>query len=215
MARFPQGFLWAGATAANQFEGAYDEDGKGLTVPDVMTAGSRTEPRRITHSVVPGYNYPSHDGVDFYHHWAEDIDLMGQMGFKCFRLSVQWSRIFPNGDDAEPNQAGLDFYRRVFERCHERGIEPLVTISHYEFPLSLSLRYGGWDDRRVIVERNSAVESELIADATSAFAPDDASEARAAFDAGVAEMRAQIDGFDSMPVAERGYLFSLIRKAVG
>ena len=150
MARFPQGFLWGGATAANQFEGAYDEDGKGLTVPDVMTAGSRTEPRRITHSVVPGYNYPSHDGVDFYHHWAEDIDLMGQMGFKCFRLSVQWARIFPNGDDAEPNQAGLDFYRRVFERCHERGIEPLVTISHYEFPLSLSLRYGGWDDRRVI-----------------------------------------------------------------
>ena len=149
--KFPEGFLWGGATAANQFEGGYDADGKGLSVPDVIMGGTVDTPRLITPAGVrPGAYYPSHEAIDFYHHYEEDIDLFGEMGFKCFRLSTQWSRIFPNGDDEKPCQAGIDFYRNVFERCKKNGIEPLVTISHYEFPLALSHKYGGWDNPKVI-----------------------------------------------------------------
>ena len=149
--KFPEGFLWGGATAANQFEGGYDADGKGLSVPDVIMGGTVDTPRFITpNGVREGVYYPSHQAIDFYHHFEEDIDLFGEMGFKCFRLSTQWSRIFPNGDDAEPCQAGIDFYRKVFEACKRNGIEPLVTISHYEFPLALSHKYGGWDNPKVI-----------------------------------------------------------------
>ena len=148
---FPEGFLWGGATAANQFEGGYDADGKGLSVPDVIMGGAVDKPRFITPGgVKAGEYYPSHEAIDFYHHFEEDIDLFGEMGFKCFRLSTQWSRIFPNGDDVEPNQAGIDFYRKVFEACRRNGIEPLVTISHYEFPLALSHKYGGWDNPKII-----------------------------------------------------------------
>ena len=148
---FPEGFLWGGATAANQFEGGYDADGKGLSVPDVIMGGTVDTPRFITpNGVREGVYYPSHQAIDFYHHFEEDIDLFGEMGFKCFRLSTQWSRIFPNGDDDEPCQAGIDFYRKVFEACKRNGIEPLVTISHYEFPLALSHKYGGWDNPKVI-----------------------------------------------------------------
>ena len=148
---FPEGFLWGGATAANQFEGGYDADGKGLSVPDIIMGGTVDTPRVITPGGVrEGVYYPSHQAIDFYHHFEEDIDLFGEMGFKCFRLSTQWSRIFPNGDDAEPNQAGIEFYRKVFEACKRNGIEPLVTISHYEFPLALSHKYGGWDNPKVI-----------------------------------------------------------------
>ncbi len=149
--KFPEGFLWGGATAANQFEGGYDADGKGLSVPDIMMGGTVDTPRLVTPAgVKPGEYYPSHEAIDFYHHYEEDIDLFGEMGFKCFRLSTQWSRFFPNGDDEEPLQAGIDFYRNVFERCKKNGIEPLVTISHYEFPLALSHKYGGWDNPKVI-----------------------------------------------------------------
>lgn len=147
---FPEGFLWGGATAANQCEGGYDCDGKGLSVPDVMTGGTVTEPRHVTNGVLPGRNYPSHEAVDMYHHYKEDIALFGEMGFKCYRLSINWTRIFPNGDDDEPNQEGIDFYRSLFEECKKQGIEPLVTISHYELPLNLSKKYGGWADRRLI-----------------------------------------------------------------
>ncbi|MBR3160552.1 MAG: family 1 glycosylhydrolase [Atopobiaceae bacterium] len=148
---FPEGFLWGGATAANQFEGGYDADGKGLSVPDIIKGGDVSTPRLVTPAgVKAGEYYPSHEGIDFYHHFEEDIDLFGEMGFKCFRLSIQMSRIFPNGDDAVPCQAGIDFYRKVFERCKKNGIEPLVTLSHYEFPLALSHKYGGWDNDKVI-----------------------------------------------------------------
>ena len=149
--KFPEGFLWGGATAANQFEGGYDADGKGLSVPDVITGGTVDKSRVITpEGVKEGIYYPSHEAIDFYHHFEEDIDLFGEMGFKCFRLSTQWSRFFPNGDDAEPLRAGIDYYRKVFEACKRNGIEPLVTISHYEFPLALSHKYGGWDNPKVI-----------------------------------------------------------------
>ena len=148
---FPEDFLWGGATAANQFEGGYDADGKGLSVPDVIMGGDVKTPRYITPAGVrEGAYYPSHEAIDFYHHWKSDIDLFAEMGFKCFRLSTQWSRFYPNGDDAEPLQAGIDFYKNVFAYCREKGIEPLVTISHYEFPLALSHKYGGWDNPEII-----------------------------------------------------------------
>jgi len=149
--RFPDDFLWGGATAANQFEGGFDADGKGLSVPDIIMGGTVDTPRLITPmGVREGAYYPSHEAIDFYHHWKEDIDLFAEMGFKCFRMSIQWSRIFPNGDDEQPNQAGIEFYRNVFAHCRECGIEPLVTLSHYEFPLALSHKYGGWDDPVII-----------------------------------------------------------------
>ena len=146
---FKKDFLWGGAIAANQAEGAWDEDGKGPSTADVMTKGSLHENREITDGVLPGRNYPSHIAVDHYHHFAEDIDLFGEMGMKCFRMSINWARIFPNGDDAEPCEAGLAHYDAVFDACRKNGIEPLVTLSHYETPLGLQ-KYGSWENRKVI-----------------------------------------------------------------
>jgi 6-phospho-beta-glucosidase len=142
---FPDGFLWGGATAANQYEGAYNEDGKGLSVQDVTPNGGMGE-------ITDG---PTEDnlklvGIDFYHRYKEDVALFAEMGFKVFRTSIAWSRIFPNGDDAEPNEAGLQFYDDLFDELHKYGIEPLVTLSHYETPLNLTKTYNGWTNRKLI-----------------------------------------------------------------
>lgn len=142
---FPQGFLWGGATAANQIEGAFNEGGKGLSVQDVMPKGL----------MAPRTDAPTADnlklaGIDFYHRYPEDIALFAEMGFSVFRLSIAWSRIFPNGDDAEPNEEGLAFYDRVFDECAKYGITPLVTLSHYETPLNLTEKYNGWVSRELI-----------------------------------------------------------------
>jgi 6-phospho-beta-glucosidase len=142
---FPSGFLWGGATAANQLEGAYDKGGKGLSIQDVM-------PRGI---VGPRTQRPTPDNlklvaVDFYNRYAEDIALFAELGFTVFRLSVAWSRIFPNGDDETPNEEGLAFYDAVFDELAKHGIEPLVTISHYETPLALAEKYNGWVSRDLI-----------------------------------------------------------------
>ncbi len=142
---FPDGFLWGGATAANQLEGAYDEGGKGLSVQDVMPrgiVGARTD--------APTPDNLKLVGIDFYHRYAEDIALFAKMGFKTFRFSIAWSRIFPKGDETEPNEEGLAFYDRVLDELKKHGIEPLVTISHYETPLHLAETYDGWTDRRLI-----------------------------------------------------------------
>jgi len=147
---FPKDFLWGGATAANQFEGGYREGGKGLSTADVMTGGTHTTPRRITPELEEGIYYPSHEAIDFYHHYKEDIKLFGEMGFKTFRLSINWSRIFPNGDDATPSEEGLKFYDDVFAELKKYNIEPLVTISHYETPFGLTKKYNGWASREVI-----------------------------------------------------------------
>lgn len=147
---FPKGFFWGGATAANQCEGAWNEGGKGPSVADYMTAGTKTTPRRFTRTLEEDANYPSREAIDFYHRYKEDIALFGEMGFKMFRLSLAWSRIYPNGDDAQPNAEGIAYYRSLFEECHQYGIEPLVTISHYEMPFHLCEAYNGWADRRVI-----------------------------------------------------------------
>ena len=147
---FKKGFLWGGASAANQCEGAWDEDGKGPDTADFMTGGTVDTKRRITYPVrEEGTLYPGDVAADHYHHFEEDIKLFGEMGYKCYRMSIAWSRIFPNGDDAEPNEAGLAHYDAVFDCCHKYGIEPLVTISHYETPTGLQ-KYGSWRDRRVV-----------------------------------------------------------------
>ncbi|MED9910183.1 MAG: family 1 glycosylhydrolase [Collinsella aerofaciens] len=146
---FPKGFLWGGATAANQCEGAYLTDGKGLNTADVMTAGSATENRRITDGVIEGEKYPSHVAIDHYGHFKEDIALFGEMGFKTYRMSINWARIYPNGDDEQPNEAGLAHYDEVFDECHKYGIEPLVTLSHYETPLGMQ-KFGSWKSRKAI-----------------------------------------------------------------
>jgi 6-phospho-beta-glucosidase len=143
-------FLWGGATAANQFEGAWNVDGKGPSVSDLCTNGSATEPKWVTTAIRPDRLYPSHEAIDFYHHYEEDIALFAEMGFKCFRMSINWTRIYPTGVELEPNEKGLEFYDRVFDCCKKHSIEPLVTISHYELPYGLVERYNGWEGREVI-----------------------------------------------------------------
>ena len=145
MSRFPDNFLWGGAVAANQCEGAYLEDGKGLTVQDVTRKGWHETP-----SEEPLEDNLKLVGIDFYHRYKEDIRLFAEMGFKVFRLSIAWARIFPQGDEQEPNEAGLAFYDAVFEECLKYGIEPLVTLSHYETPLHLTRTYDGWRNRKMI-----------------------------------------------------------------
>ena len=143
-------FLWGGAVAANQLEGAWNVDGKGVSVSDIMTAGAYQKDREITDGIVAGKNYPNHEAIDFYHQYKSDIKLFAEMGFKCFRTSIAWTRIFPNGDEAEPNEAGLKFYDDMFDECLKYGIEPVITLSHFEMPYHLVEEYGGWRNRKVI-----------------------------------------------------------------
>ncbi len=142
---FPKDFLWGGAVAANQCEGAYQEDGKGLSIQDVMPKGIKG-PRTER----PTPDNLKLEGIDFYCRYKEDIAMFAEMGFKVFRTSIAWSRIFPNGDEEEPNEAGLQFYDDLFDECLKYGIQPLVTLSHYETPLHLAEAYDGWLDRRLI-----------------------------------------------------------------
>lgn len=152
--KFPKNFLWGGATAANQVEGAYDVDGRGLANVDVIPQGKERfdimRGKRIMLSQEEGYYYPAKDGVDFYHHYKEDIALMAKMGFKAYRMSLAWTRIFPNGDEEKPNEAGLQFYEEVFKECKKHGIEPIVTLCHFDCPIHLIKTYGGWKNRKMI-----------------------------------------------------------------
>ncbi|WP_440894690.1 6-phospho-beta-glucosidase [Amphibacillus sp. Q70] len=146
----PKDFLWGGAVAANQFEGGYNKDAKGLSVTDVMTSGSNEIARLITEGIHSDYYYPNHEAIDFYSNYKEDIALFAEMGFTCFRTSIAWTRIFPNGDEDSPNEAGLQFYDRVFDEMLKYNIEPVITLSHFEMPYYLAKEYGGWSDRRVV-----------------------------------------------------------------
>ena len=150
MKTFRKDFLWGGATAANQYEGAWDVDGKGVSIPDLCTNGTHMVPKRVTDGFEEGTLYPSHEATDFYHHYKEDIALFAEMGFKTFRLSIAWTRIFPTGMEEKPNEKGLAFYDAVFDECHKYGIEPLVTISHYEMPYALVEKYNGWASRECV-----------------------------------------------------------------
>lgn len=175
---FRKDFLWGGATAANQYEGGVLEGGAGLSTADVMTNGSHTVKRQVTwikddgtigstplcfggekhlpegaklaRLDDPKYYYPSTTASDFYHFYKEDIKLCAEEGFNCLRFSIKWSRLFPNGDDELPNEEGIQFYKDVFEECKRNGIEPLVTLEHYENPLSLAQRFNGWDSRCLV-----------------------------------------------------------------
>jgi len=148
--KFPKKFLWGGATAANQLEGAWLEDGKLPSTLDMVTGGGLNISRRITPEIEVGTCYPSHEAVDFYHHYREDIAMFAELGFKVFRMSIAWSRIFPHGDDDKPNEEGLKFYDNVFAELKKYNIEPLVTISHYESPYNLTKKYNGWASRKLI-----------------------------------------------------------------
>ena len=156
-------FLWGGAIAANQVEGAWDVDGKGLSVADVATYKPKVDVKDYRKQVgvttadidaaiktKDTADYPKRRGIDFYHRYPEDIELFHEMGFKTLRLSIAWTRIFPTGEEPEPNQAGLAYYKAVFAKMHAANIEPIVTLSHYEMPLALATKYNGWADRRVI-----------------------------------------------------------------
>ncbi|MDO4466862.1 MAG: family 1 glycosylhydrolase [Bacillota bacterium] len=170
---FPKGFFWGGATAANQYEGGYIDGGKGIALNDVVTGGDGLNriPRKLiidyngqeqeleAFSEVPkgakvkikeGIYYPSHKATDFYHHWKEDIHLFAEMGFNMFRMSINWTRIFPNGDDETPNMEGLKFYEEIFKECKSLGIEPLVTICHFDLPIKFANEGNGWADRKVV-----------------------------------------------------------------
>ncbi len=145
-------FLWGGALAAHQVEGGWDQGGKGMSVADVMTAGDNVThaPRRITDGVLPGENYPNHEAVDFYHHYKEDIALFAEMGFRALRTSIQWTRIFPEGDETTPNEEGIAFYNDLIDTCLSHGIEPVITLQHFEMPWGLVKKYNGFMDKHVI-----------------------------------------------------------------
>lgn len=153
--RFSKEFLWGGATAANQLEGAFDRDGKGLSVADAMPGGKQrfaiigSEDFDWTIDEET-YIYPNHRGIEHYDRFKEDIALFAEMNFKCYRFSIAWSRIFPQGDELTPNEAGLRFYDQLIDECLKYGIEPVITISHYEMPLNLAKKYGGWKNRELI-----------------------------------------------------------------
>jgi len=154
MGSLPKNFLWGGATAANQCEGGYLEGGKGLGTVDVIPWG---EDRRAVMLGVKDYRtlpedayYPSHEAIDMYHHWKEDIALMAEMGFRCCRFSFAWSRIFPTGEEEEPNEEGLRFYEDMIDEMLARGIQPVVTICHFDVPLHLEQKYGSWRSRKLI-----------------------------------------------------------------
>ncbi|MBQ2685032.1 MAG: 6-phospho-beta-glucosidase [Erysipelotrichaceae bacterium] len=154
MMAFRKDFLWGGATAANQCEGAYNLDGRGLANVDVIPHGKdrwlvATGTRKMF-DFEDGYYYPAKVGIDFYHHYKEDIALFAGMGFKVYRMSIGWSRIYPNGDEETPNEEGLKFYENVFRECRKYGIEPLVTITHFDIPMHLVTKYGGWRNRKMV-----------------------------------------------------------------
>ncbi|RWR01710.1 aryl-phospho-beta-D-glucosidase [[Pantoea] beijingensis] len=148
--QLPKDFLWGGAVAAHQVEGGWDQGGKGVSIADVLSGGAHGVDRVMTDGVKPGYSYPNHQAVEFYSHYKQDIALFAEMGFKCFRTSIAWTRIFPNGDEQEPNEAGLQFYDDMFDELLKHNIEPVITLSHFEMPYHLVKEYGGWLNRKVV-----------------------------------------------------------------
>lgn len=147
---FPSDFLWGGAVAAHQVEGGWNKGGKGVSIVDVLTKGAHEVPRVITDTVEADQFYPNHEAVDFYGHYKGDVALFAEMGFKCFRTSIAWTRIFPNGDEDTPNEAGLQFYDDLFDELLKYGIEPVITLSHFEMPNHLVKQYGSWQNRQVM-----------------------------------------------------------------
>ena len=171
MQRFPADFLWGASTAANQYEGGWDQGGRGMALTDVLTSGKTNRqvtwidkygnthasnaidfklPDKAQYTILADRDYPNHEGSDFYHHWKEDIELYGRLGLKSFLLTISWSRIFPKGIEEDPNPDGISFYRQIFEELHKYGIKPIVTLWHSDTPLYLSEKLGGWSNREMI-----------------------------------------------------------------
>ncbi|EOF55102.1 hypothetical protein SE1_02658 [Enterococcus hirae EnGen0127] len=162
--KMPKDFLWGGAIAANQAEGAYQVDGKGISLADLHVFHADKTNAEIAEEQHKGMSlaqlkanmtdeqgyYPKRHGIDFYHTYPEDLALLAEMGFKTFRTSIDWSRIFPTGDETEPNEAGLAYYDALIDKIHELGMEPIITMLHYETPVDITLNYGGWHNRKVI-----------------------------------------------------------------
>lgn len=158
---FPKDFFWGGAIAANQAEGAYQEGGKGLCVADILKVQDKGDLKKKSNKEITtkdiefalndkeGY-YPKRYGIDFYHTFKEDLKLLAGTGMNSFRTSINWARIFPNGDDLEPNEEGLKFYDDLIDEIIKNGMEPLITLSHYEMPLNIALKYNGWHSRETI-----------------------------------------------------------------
>ncbi|MDN6418455.1 MAG: family 1 glycosylhydrolase, partial [Lactiplantibacillus plantarum] len=165
---FPKDFLWGGATAANQVEGAWNEAGKGLTTAEVVKKTTDRKHMSMDDVTISSIQtalddqtdtmYPKRRGVDFYHHYKEDIKLFAEMGFKVYRFSIAWSRLFPKGDELKPNSDGLAFYDRVIDELRRYHIQPLVTLSHYEMPIGLTLKQNGWASRATIADFNRFTE---------------------------------------------------------
>ncbi|WP_121613626.1 6-phospho-beta-glucosidase [Mesobacillus foraminis] len=151
---FPDGFLWGGAIAANQAEGAYLEGGKGLTTVDLLPTGKKrwdiAMGKLESFTPIEGEFYPSHEAIDFYHRYKEDIALFAEMGFKALRVSISWTRIFPNGNDEKPNEEGLKFYDDLFDELLKNGIQPVVTMAHFDVPIHLVETYGSWRNRKLV-----------------------------------------------------------------
>lgn len=147
---FPKDFMWGGATAANQAEGGWNKGGRGPSNSDHVTNGSHTVPRRFTKDISEENYYPSHNAIDMYTHYEEDIAMFAEMGFSIYRMSISWSRLFPTGTEKVPNSEGVEYYRKVFMECKKHGIEPLVTINHFENPYNLYETIGAWDGRETI-----------------------------------------------------------------
>lgn len=162
--RIPNDFLWGGAICANQAEGAWNVDRRGIAIPDIdwhnpnlLRNGKRdadsemssSELKRLL-SIQDDRQFPKRNGIDFYHHYKEDLALMKELGLKCFRTSISWSRIFPNGDDETPNEEGLKFYDALIDEIVKNGMEPIITLFHYDIPLQIVTKYGGWKNKKVI-----------------------------------------------------------------
>ena len=160
---FQEGFLWGGAVAANQLEGAFNEDGKGWSVADIATYKPNVdvkEYKKHVHVSLDGIKeamkdkdntyYPKRRGIDFYHNYKEDLALFAEMGFKVLRISIAWTRLYPTGEELQANPEGVKFYKSLLKEMKDLGIEPLITLSHYEMPIELALKYNAWTDRRVI-----------------------------------------------------------------
>ncbi|MCD8761807.1 6-phospho-beta-glucosidase [Mammaliicoccus sciuri] len=153
MKYFPENFLWGGAIAANQTEGAWDKDGRGISNIDLIPHGTKRQDIKLGYKkgeLNQNEYYPSHTGIDFYHHYKEDIALLAEMGLKVFRTSISWSRIYQNGDEEMPNQAGINYYKDLFKACKQHGMELLVTLAHFDIPMSIVEKYNGWKNRETI-----------------------------------------------------------------
>lgn len=143
-------FLWGGSIAAHQCEGAWNEDGKIMSIMDLATSGSVSKKREFTKTLEEGKSYPNHEAIDFYHRYKEDVALFGEMGFKALRISIDWGRIYPNGDDEKPNEKGIKFYQNLVDELRKNDIEPIVTLFHFEMPVNIVRKYKSWLSRETI-----------------------------------------------------------------